>query len=191
MYHAVEVVYLVAILSTAAVVARAIVFRRLRNDPPQWPTILALGACMLAALAYHATVSMQTQGTAGTMGYYLFAIAPAEAILLTCAWPRLQFVIVPMFAALELFGAWFVQFPYYAGLTQHGADGRLPAARVSQLGYALFENLAVNTPFGPVAIVLLALGSVAATLLTVALSISLARSRPVSTAVAHDAKPPA
>jgi hypothetical protein len=73
--------------------------------------------------------------------------------------PKMRLVPIPVAAfvliGLEQFGAWFVQFPYYAGLIRHNAAGKLPAAHIEQLWtagtYTFFDRLSgigpTSSPF--------------------------------------------
>lgn len=114
---------------------------------------LAMPVALLAlGLAYHATTGVRTYAGAGTLGYYFYAFAAAEGILLVAGWGRFWMALVPMFVALEGFALWLVQLPYYAGMTAHVASGGLPAFRFAQLRnggmHDLFRNLAADKPFG-------------------------------------------
>lgn len=179
MYRVVEALLAVAI-------ARAIL-RRKSTEP--WPLIAALLLSMLAGLLYHAATGSRTQGAAGTMGYYFYCLIAAEAILVAGGLGRLLPAAVAALATIEIFGAWFLQFPYYAGFIQHTAGGALPAFRPGHLSYALFERLATIFPH-PAAIATLAVVSVAAALTNIGFAIILARWRPTSGAVPRAAMPP-
>jgi hypothetical protein len=105
--------------------------------------LIALVASMLAALAYHAISGFRSTGDAGTMGYYLYCLAAAEAILIVAGVGRWMAFA---FLAIDGFGMWIYMLPYYAGLIFHDAAGNLPAGHVSQIGRAMFDRLAVNKP---------------------------------------------
>jgi len=137
--------YRVVELAIAVAAARLLWQRRLFG--------LALPVGLLAiGLAYHATTGVRTYAGAGTLGYYFYAFAAAEGILLVAGWGRFWRILVPMFVLLEGFALWFVQLPYYAGLLAHTARGGLPALRLAQLRHGglhtLLENLAADKPFG-------------------------------------------
>jgi hypothetical protein len=59
-------------------------------------------------------------------------------------------VVAGMFLALEAFGFWFLQVPYYAGMIAHVASGGLPAFRLGQLrrgGFpTMIDHLLANKP---------------------------------------------
>jgi hypothetical protein len=144
--------------------------------------LMALVGCMLAGLAYHAVAGFRAAGDAGTMGYYLYCLIVAEAIIFVAGIGRW---IALVFLAIEAFGLWIYMLPYYAGFIFHDASGNLPAGRVSQIGRAMFDRLAVNQPafVHPFALAIVFVCS------TVALAFMSARS--ISTAFRRGAKLPA
>lgn len=105
--------------------------------------LFALIGSLIAGLAYHSITGFRAGGDGGTMGYYLYCLVAAEAIVIVAGvgrWVGLAFL------AIEAFGLWIYMLPYYAGIIFHDASGNLPAARVSQLGRVMFDRLTVNKP---------------------------------------------
>jgi hypothetical protein len=113
----------------------------------------------VAALGYHAVRAFQLEGFPGALGYYLFSIVTAEAILAVTGlqgivpdW--LSRAIVPAgivcFAAVEWFGMSFYSIPYYTGFIAHLPNGGLPALGIRQLQngglYTLVTRLTANKP---------------------------------------------
>jgi 4-amino-4-deoxy-L-arabinose transferase-like glycosyltransferase len=138
MYRIVELMMLAAIAGICAQVVRE------RSGLP-WAKELGLLAlpllAMMAGLGFHAAQVFRVRGSAATVGYYLYALVMPESILLIAGMARLMPakmrllpvpIAVVVLTALEQFGAWFVLFPYYAGLIRHNSSGRLPTARMEQ-----------------------------------------------------------
>jgi hypothetical protein len=124
-----------------AIAAAGVAVRIFRRRELMW--LSALVACMLAGLAYHAVTGFRSTGDAGTMGYYLYCLVVAEAILMVAGLGRW---IALAFLAIEAFGVWIYMLPYYAGLIFHDASGNLPAGHLSEIGRAMFDRLSVNKP---------------------------------------------
>lgn len=113
---------------------------------------------MVAGLFFHAAQAFRARGSAGTVGYYLYALVVPESILLIAGMARLmpvkmRLLPVPVTAlilvGLEQFAVWFVLFPYYAGMIRHNARGGLPTARVGQYwrgAGAFFDRLSAIGP---------------------------------------------
>jgi hypothetical protein len=93
------------------------------------------------------------------MGYYFYCLAVPEAVMLIVglsrilpgAWPPVATpLLAGMFLALEAFGFWFLQVPYYAGTIAHVSTGGLPAFRLWQLRGGGFrtgvDHLLANKP---------------------------------------------
>jgi 4-amino-4-deoxy-L-arabinose transferase-like glycosyltransferase len=163
MYRGVELMMVAAI---AGVCIQAV---RERPGLPQ-PRELGLLALpyltMVVGLCFHAAQVFRARGSAATVGYYLYALVVPEAILLTVGIARLmpgrkRLLAVPIVAfvliGLEQFGAWFVLFPYYAGLIRHNPNGGLPTARIRQLwnggSDTFFLHLSGIGPASPPAVV--------------------------------------
>ena len=127
-----------ALLAIAAVSAALKMWRR---RDLLW--LAPLVASMIAGLAYHAVTGFRSTGDAGTMGYYLYCLVVAEAILMVAGLGRW---IALGFLAIEAFGLWIYMLPYYSGLISHDPSGNLPAGHLSQIGRAMFDRLAVNKP---------------------------------------------
>ncbi len=149
MYRVVEVVMLVAMAGVCIQVVRP----RSALPRPKDLGLLALpNVVMIAGLCFHATQAFRAHGgSTGTLGYYLYALVVPESVVLIAGIARtiparIQLTAIPLavfvLISLEQFGAWFVLFPYYGGLTRHSADGRLPTARIEQ-----FRNGGIGTLF--------------------------------------------
>ena len=138
MYRVVELMMLAAIVGVCTQVVR----ERSELPRPKELGLLALPyVAMIAGLCFHAAQVFRVRGSAATVGYYLYALVVPESILLIAGIARLmpakmRLLPIPIAAfvliGVEQFGAWFVLFPYYAGLIQHNANGGLPAARIEQ-----------------------------------------------------------
>jgi hypothetical protein len=131
---------LLAILGFAGMCLQTVRARRgLPRPPDLW--LLALPVLsMIAGLCFYAAQVFRNRGSAGTPGYYLYALIVPEAILFLTGLARLmpvrlQLLPLPVAAlillGIEQFGAWFLMFPYYAGWIRHNANGSLPAARIA------------------------------------------------------------
>ncbi len=109
---------------------------------------------MTAGLFFQAAEAFRARGSAGTVGFYLYALVVPESVLLVAGLARLMPakmrllpipLVVFVLIGLEQFGAWFVLFPYYAGLIRHNVNGSLPTIRISQFRNGgvsmLFERL--------------------------------------------------
>lgn len=154
MYRVVELMILAAIVGVCLQVVR----ERSGLPRPGELGLLALPyAAMIAGLCFQAAQVFRTAGSAGTMGYYLYALVVPESVLLIAgiarmipakmrlspltAVPLVVFVLI----SLEQFGSWFVLLPYYGGLIRHNAGGSLPTARIEQFRHGgivtLFDHL--------------------------------------------------
>ena len=142
MYH---VVAGIAILAAAGLVVRLV-----RRPNSRLLLLSAIYLTFLAALAYHALRAFQNASFAGALGYYLFGIVIAEAILLTAGLGRATPILIFCLAGIELFGMTFLLIPYYTGLIAHLPSGNLPALAVGQLGNGgaatMLARLTVNKP---------------------------------------------
>lgn len=139
MYRVVELIMFVAILGVCTQVVR----ERSRLPKRKELVLLVLPYLgMVAGLCFHAIEVFRARGSAATVGYYLYALAVPESILLVSGIARMipaklrlltiPFVVIVLIA-LEQFGAWFVLFPYYAGLIRHSVNGGLPTAHIEQI----------------------------------------------------------
>jgi hypothetical protein len=159
MYRVVELMILVAIAGVCVQVMRA------RPGLPRRKELglLALPfAVMIAGLCFHAAQVFRSSGSAGTVGYYLYALVVPESVLLIAGIARMipvkmRLLAVPTAAfvliGLEQFGAWFIMFPYYGGLIRHNGDWSLPTARIEQFRHGgvdiLFHHLSGIGPASP------------------------------------------
>jgi len=156
MYRTVELLLLAALAGVCAHILRN------WSDLPSRKDLLLLllpYAAMVLGLCFHAAQVFRASGHAGTVGYYLYALVTPESILLVtgiaallATRARLQTIplISAVLIALEGFGAWFLLFPYYAGLIQHNAHGGLPAANILDLSRAIAGDFWIRlTSVGP------------------------------------------
>jgi hypothetical protein len=137
MYH-----LLAWVLAAAAV---GVLIRLVRSGPHRRSDILGLVlsyAAMLSALAYHMLMTFAATGKAATLGYYLYGMIAAEAVLAVVGLaailpPRGEPFVAPglalLFAALDLYGTQFYLLPYYAGATVHSEAGKLGTAHIGDL----------------------------------------------------------
>jgi len=148
MYRVVELMMISAIVGVCTQAVR----ERSGLPRPRELGLLALPCLtMISGLCFHAAQVFRVRGSAATVGYYLYALVVPESILLIAGMARLmpanmRLLPIPIatfvLIGLEQFGAWFIMFPYYAGLIGHNASGRLPAARIEQ-----FRNGGIDTFF--------------------------------------------
>ena len=134
MYHLFYLVFLAALAGLAVLAVRG----RARALAP----LAALELCLCAGLAYHAVLGQIGYGAPMTNGWYLYCLLFAELILL-CAGlsalaPRRRRVWVPptlaaLFALLDVYALSFIQVPYYTGILEHAANGRLPSLSLARL----------------------------------------------------------
>jgi hypothetical protein len=123
---------------------------------------LAAGGYVLfcSALAYYAIVVYLTRGTSTALGWYLYAIAGAEVVLLAAGFTGLAgthraagciAAVAALACTFDLYTVNFVSLPYYTGLTAHLSSGFVaafhPAATLRHVGAGgVFARLAVNKP---------------------------------------------
>ncbi len=129
----------------AAAAAVGVLVRMVRSGPHRRSDILGLvlayGA-MLSALAYHLLMTFAATGKAATLGYYLYGMIAAEAVLATVGLAtlvprRAEAFVAPglalLFAALDIYGTQFYLLPYYTGTIVHSAAGKLGTAHIGDL----------------------------------------------------------
>jgi hypothetical protein len=146
-------------LAGAGLLVRLLSRRKEKPSSLDLALLLGIYLTFLAALGYQALLAFETMGVSGTLGYYLYAIVVAEAILVSAGLeaifpaallPGVIPAAVFCFAALEFFGMHFYAIAYYTGFTARLADGRLPALHISQLSngglIAMLNRLAMNKP---------------------------------------------
>lgn len=156
MYRAIELSMACAIVGVLWQIAKP---RKDLPRPAQLVPLVLLFIFLALGLGYHATSEWRTHAAGGTMGYYFYCLAVPEAVLLIAglsrilprAWsPIAAPMLAGMFLALEAFGFWFLQIPYYAGMIAHVASGGLPAFRLGQLrsgGFrTMIDHLLANKP---------------------------------------------
>jgi Dolichyl-phosphate-mannose-protein mannosyltransferase len=85
-----------------------------------------------SGLAYFAVVVYLTRGISTALGWYLYAIAGAEAVLLACGFTGLAgtrraagcvAAVAVLAGCFDLYTVDFVSIPYYTGLTSHLRSG--------------------------------------------------------------------
>jgi hypothetical protein len=154
----------------------------------------SLAACayllFCLGLAYYAIVVYLTRGISTALGWYLYGIAGAEAVLLASGFTGLLgtrlaagciAAIAPLACALDLYTVHFLLVPYYAGLTAHLPSGFLATfhpASLRGIGLAgVFARLSVNKPagLGPSILETLWIGYLCATVGLVAYSTAIIR----------------
>ncbi len=136
----------------AAIILAGLIVRLIRRPSSDLWLLSAICLSFVMALAYHAARAFQVQGFAGALGFYLFPIVIAEAILAVAAFRAMAPAGVVCFAALDVFGLCFYSIPYYTGFIAHLPNGAIPTLSIGQLqngGLRLvLERLAVNkAPF--------------------------------------------
>jgi hypothetical protein len=134
----------------AAAAAIGLIMRLVRRPNSDLLLLCGIYLSFVAALAYHSARAFQIEGFAGALGYYLFPIVTAEAILAVAGLGPIAPAGVVCFAAVELFGMCFYAIPYYTGFIAHLPNGALPTLRLAQLqngGWqTLLARLTVNKP---------------------------------------------
>jgi 4-amino-4-deoxy-L-arabinose transferase-like glycosyltransferase len=151
MYH--------VLAAAAGLACIGLIVRLFRRPNGNLALLSGIYLSFLLGLGYHAVLAFQMEGFPGALGYYLFAIVIAEAILAVAgleaiapaAWAR---AIVPAgivcFVALEAFGMSFYSIPYYTGFIAHLPNGGLPALGIAQLQnggwYTMLDRLTANKP---------------------------------------------
>jgi hypothetical protein len=148
MYRAVEFILIAALIGLAMQLFRP------RKELPLARQVLLIAlpfATMVLGLCFHALQVYRTRGVGETLGYYLYALVSAEAILLAAGllrlWPGPRKSLTIAFTAfalvaIEQYALWFVLLPYYGGLTRHTPTGSLPAARLQY-----FQNGGIRMMF--------------------------------------------
>jgi 4-amino-4-deoxy-L-arabinose transferase-like glycosyltransferase len=137
MYH--------ALAWTAVAAAVGVALRVIRPGALRRSDILGLVLAylaMLSALAYHLVMTFAATGKAATLGYYLYGVIAAEAVLasvgLAALVPhRAKAFVAPglamLFAALDVYGMQFYLVPYYTGAIVHSEAGKLETAHIGDL----------------------------------------------------------
>jgi hypothetical protein len=112
-------------------------------------------------LGYFAIAVYLTRGISTALGWYLYAVAGVEAVLLAAGFTGLMgtrraaggvAIAAVLAAALDLYTVHFVSAPYYAGLTAHLPSGALATFHLGDLENiglrGVFARLALNEPAG-------------------------------------------
>jgi hypothetical protein len=94
----------------------------IRRNPALRPLAVVYAVFWLAQL-YNVLLIYASKGVPTSMGWYLYAVVGAEAVLCCASIPPV--VGVGLFAALDLYAMHFVALPYYAGLIRHKPNGSL------------------------------------------------------------------
>ncbi len=170
MYH----VFYVAIAVAAIGLARV-----LRRPPIQ--ALAAIYAAFWLGQCYNVLLLYASKGLPGSMGWYMYAVIGAEAVLcvagLRAILPgRLRPWAAPagaaLFSLLDLYTLHAVAIPYYTGIIRHRPNGTLAAFHASDFAAVGWggaaTRLAEFKPFSPVVIVALWIVYLLATLVLVA-----------------------
>ena len=134
-------------------------------------------------LLYDIVVIRLATGVSASTGWYMYAVVLPELLLVTAALyslapQRIHWAILPSiaaaFAAIDLYGVYFLLIPYYAGIIQHANDIVRPASLAQLVNTSprhVLARLIANRPevISPWRLAILAVLYSAATLLSVVL----------------------
>jgi 4-amino-4-deoxy-L-arabinose transferase-like glycosyltransferase len=165
-YRVFECVAALATIGLAFLLVRlGIRSRRRKLTPPAACFFLAVAAFALfcSGLAYSAVGRYLTQGVFSALGWYLYAVAGVEFVLLASGFTglvgtRRSGACVAGAALLacvfDLYTAHFVSIPYYTGLVAHLPSGAVasfhPAAVLKNIGVQeMIARFAANKPAAP------------------------------------------
>jgi hypothetical protein len=150
MYH---LFYMVVLIAAVGLLRQ---FRR-----PQVLSLLLVYGCFWAGQLYNVVLLYMSKGLGGSMGWYMYAVVGAEAVLclagLRCLsgrkWARwMAGVGAGLFALLDLYTTSGLELPYYAGLIRHRLSGGMESLHGSVLRNfgegELVERLARLVPAG-------------------------------------------
>lgn len=185
MYH---VLFLVAALACAGVLLAV-----WRSTPDLrrllYPLLVFYGFFWIGQL-YNVLLLFLSKGVSTSMGWYMYCVIAAEAVLLVFGLYALvpgrarkgvlPFLVLCL-AALDIYTIHFLSIPYYTGLIAHRPDGPLATFHLAQLAETgpreILARLAVNKPLWltPAAICSLWAGYAIATLAAIGLSFRLIR----------------
>ena len=133
MYHLFYLVILVAAVG---------LWRTARKPAVVW--LLAIYGAFWAAQIYNVVLLFVSKGLAGSMGWYLYGVIAAEAVLCTAGLSRVHRLLpaagVLLLALLDLYTVHWLAIPYYTGAIQHKANGALAAYHFEAIH---FERLTV------------------------------------------------
>jgi hypothetical protein len=124
MYH---LLYAVILMAAFGLV------RMLRQPAIWW--LITVYAAFWAAQTYNVLLLFATKGLEGSMGWYLYAVIAAEAVL--CAGGLAQVrgwapaVGVALFGLLDLYTVHWVAVPYYTGMIRHKPNGAVAALHLA------------------------------------------------------------
>lgn len=160
MYHVFECAALLAAVGVMALVVRILRNSTRRSRVASGLTVL-LGAWVLmcAALAYDSAVIFIARGLSTAIGWYLYPVITAEAVLVACGAlglcgvrraPGAMAALCLLAAAFDLYTVHCLSVPYYTGLIRHDAAGNLPAFNPATLtaagAHETFRRLAADEP---------------------------------------------
>jgi hypothetical protein len=138
MYH----LFYIAMLAAAVGLVRLV--RR-----PAIVTLLAIYLCFWVGQLYNVVLLYMSKGLAGSMGWYMYAVVGAEAVLCLAGLRSLAgnkgakwmaALGAGMFALLDLYTVHGLAIPYYTGMIRHRANGSLGA-----LHWADFQAVGAGT----------------------------------------------
>jgi 4-amino-4-deoxy-L-arabinose transferase-like glycosyltransferase len=155
MYHLFFGVAAMASLGIASVIWRSKPVPRSCLYP-----LMSLYGWFWAGQLYNVLLLFLSKGVATSMGWYMYCVVAAEAILLVvglqalASIQRLAWVLPALIvcvAAVDLYSIHFVSIPYYVGLIGHQQSGSVAAFHVDQLHQIglseVFRRLSVNKAF--------------------------------------------
>jgi hypothetical protein len=167
------------LIALAVRLSRKVYHRGLRIGDACFFLVACAYSLFCFALAYFAVVVYLTRAISTTLGWYLYAIAGAEAVLLASGFTGLLgtrraagcvAAVAALACTFDLYTVHFVSVPYYTGLTVHLHSGFVaslhPAAALRDIGLAgVFVRLAANKPaaFAPSVLAALWVGYLCAT----------------------------
>ncbi len=152
-----------ALLAAAGIIALCvhIVRKRVRLHRAANSIVVLLCAWMLmcAAVAYDSVVIFIARGLSLAIGWYLYPVIAAEAVLVACGALGLSGVrraaralaaLCLLTAAFDLYTVHCLSIPYYTGFIRHDASGNLPAFNPATLtaagAHEIFRRLAADEP---------------------------------------------
>jgi hypothetical protein len=99
----------------AAIAAIGLIVRR----PPRLIAPITILVFAFIAYSWGILVDFASQGISNIPGWYLWAFAPAMCVLFTAGLGRAAWILIAVFALLDVYGPSTIMAPYYAGLVEH------------------------------------------------------------------------
>jgi hypothetical protein len=126
--------------------------------PGLTPLVAIYGSFWMGEL-YNVVLLYLSKGASTSMGWYLYAVAGAEAVLLLAGLEAIaparvhraaSLFLMICLISLDFYSVHFVSIPYYVGLTAHRRNGSVSSFHLSQLpaiGFSgVLARLAANKP---------------------------------------------